>query len=281
MGGNGGTKHNIKGNALLPLFALIMAVAALAVTAWIMVVKPGRGGIALANSSPSSALSQAQSQTQSGQSSVFSSAPVASVQSGVSQAAIDSSSIQDVSYFDNALFIGDSITDGIKQYKLLDKANVIATNSMSIGTAAKSKVKVDGESVSLLSAAANYKPSKIYILLGSNDVSWMTKTTFVKDYTALLDTLKKSCPGAAIYVQSVFPVSSSLVSKKHSYSNDKIAEINTSLKQMCQTEGAKYEDVASVLKASDGSLKSELSSDGLNIRRKGYIIWLNYLIANK
>lgn len=266
---NGGKR----GNILLPILAVVLAVAALAVTAYIMVLKPNRihaGADSKANA-VSSGLGAATITT------VSSGSPAISSQAAGSS--YDSSDITNTAYFDKSLFIGDSIVEGIKLYRLLDNAAILASNNMSISSAASGKVKIDGGSVSIADTVAQKKPSHVFILIGSNDISWMSQDTFIRDYGKLIDLVAQKTAAKNIVVQSVFPVPATLEAKKSSYSNSKIDAVNAALKTLCTQKGVVYADIAGVLKSKDGKLDPSLSNGGVNIKRKGYMIWLNALSA--
>lgn len=272
---NGGPRHGIRGNVLLPILAVVLAIVALAVTAYIMVLKPGRlhtRGAAQASSSLSGKAATITTVSGSGTGTANPSASVSS---------LNSTEITNADYYNNTLFIGDSITQGIKLYKLLDNVTILANNNMSISSAAGGKIKIDGSSVSIADTIVAKKPSKVFILIGSNDVSWMSQDTFISDYGKLIDLVAQKAPAKNIVVQSVFPVSAALQTKKPAYSNSKINAVNAALKNLCAQKGVVYADIASALKSKDGNLDSSLSNGGVNIKRKGYMIWLNALAAAK
>ena len=289
MNAENGTKgkRSRRGNSLLPVVALIMAVAALICTASLLFQSSGKNYITAilaratgVKSSGASSVPAQSSSTRSGEATSSGDSSVSETSSASGTMEINDASLDNESFFAHSVFIGDSITMGISSYKLLDNAEVIADNGMSCYSALKNKISVDGNSVLPVTAAKQDDPSKIFILLGANDVTFMSESTFTLYYGKLLDTLRQSCPNAKIYAQSIFPVTSSYEQKNSSVSNKKIDTFNQNLKQLCSKKSVPYVDIASALKSSDGSLSGKYANGGINITLGGYYVWLNYLSAS-
>ena len=80
----------------------------------------------------------------------------------------------DDSYFDDAMFVGDSITTGIELYGVMPNATVVASTGINPNTIMTTPdiELADGSSVTILQAMSAYHPKKIYIMLGSNGVEF-------------------------------------------------------------------------------------------------------------
>jgi lysophospholipase L1-like esterase len=291
----------LRGNYLLPIVAGVLAVAALAAATKLIFFSGGKASNVIQSSqvssskntnsifATSSSLSQttsflgsssksssSKSSSNSSSSKLTSSSKTGSAIPGSSQAStINDSSLDNTAYFQNAVFIGDSITQGIKQYKIYKSPQILTANNFSVN---HTSITVNGTTVLASDAAAALKPKKVFVLMGVNDIIWMTSTkTFTNYYSKLIDQLKTKCPDATIYVQSVFPVTSTEEARQPKLDNSNIDSFNKALQQMCTTENVKYLDVASVLKGSDGRLSVDDSTDGINIKPSEYYKWLNYI----
>jgi lysophospholipase L1-like esterase len=189
----------------------------------------------------------------------------------------------DYSYLIDAVFIGDSLTSGIKEYSITKNAGVFSTNGMSTAQVMNTKVTLNSVNMPLTNALANIKPAKVYILLGSNDVVWMKQATYITNYGNLIDAVIKSLPNATIYIQSIFPVTAAYEKEniKDNLNNEKINIYNQALLNLCSNKNVKYLDVASVLKGSDGKLPDSAGSDGFNIKRSTYVTWFNFLVSHQ
>ncbi|MDR3551913.1 MAG: GDSL-type esterase/lipase family protein [Clostridia bacterium] len=267
------SNKSLRGNYLLPIIAAVLAVAAIGAAIWMLFSQMGGGSLFGANTGTAS------SKVSGVASSSESSAVVSSSQAVTSYS---STSLNEASWFNNTVFIGDACTLGITTYKIADNATVLAGNGLSAYSALKYKIKLNGQSQTIMTAIAAKKPKRIYILLGSNDLTFLKSADqFTGPYGALLDALKQQLPDATIYVQSILPVTASYEIKKPTITNTRIDEFNSALKALCDQKSVKYVDVEAIFKGPDGMLPKSLSTDGLNIRPKCYYQWLNYLSQNR
>ena len=99
-------------------------------------------------------------------------------------------------YFNNAVFIGDSITEGIKTYGLMSNSTVIAATGINISTITTNQVvKTANGRVTVLDALKQYPDTqKIYILLGANGIAWIEKDLFIHLYTEFIGAVKNEFP---------------------------------------------------------------------------------------
>jgi lysophospholipase L1-like esterase len=278
-------KNNfLRGNYILPIVAGILAVAALAAAVkLIWFNKPTTISSTTSSSQASSgdnsiyATSTTLSQTTSSKTTATTSANSAKPGSSLATP-INQSSLDNAAYFQDAVFVGDSITQGIAQYKIYKGPQIITDNALSAYSAFNKTITVNGAKVLVSDAVATLKPKKIFVLMGINDIIWTTSSkTFTNSYAKLIEQLKIKCPNATIYVQSVFPVTSNEEGRKPTLANGNIDTFNTALQAMCTTEAVKYLDVASIIKGSDGKLSTDDSTDGINIKPSIYYKWLNFI----
>lgn len=182
--------------------------------------------------------------------------------------------------FASAVFIGDSLTYGINEYSVAKNAGVYADNGMSTSNVLTKKVSISGTSQLVADALKQAKPSKVYILLGSNDINWMSQSTFITNYGKVIDSLKAAAPDAVCYVQSIFPVTAAY-EKTTGITNDKINTFNSALTKLCSDKGVKYVDVSTALMGTDGKLLPNAASDGYNIKKAYYKTWFDYLTMHE
>lgn len=188
----------------------------------------------------------------------------------------------DNSWFDDALFIGDSITEGIKAYNLLGNATVVSNVGISLyNVATKECINTgDGTRITIPQAVAQYpNKTKIYIQLGVNGMG-MTIDQFKQAYSGFIDIIRKSHPNASIYLVSIFPISeqkfyNSGYSK--SITNAKIDEFNNAIMEVAVDKDAHFLYVAECIKQPDGSLDAEVTGDGMHIGPAYYERWFQYM----
>jgi hypothetical protein len=183
-------------------------------------------------------------------------------------------------YFDDALFVGDSITTGIEIYGVMSGAAVVASTGINPSTILSKPAIRDreGNLHTVLETMGEYQPKKIYVLLGANGVGWIKQDDFIDYYEQLLEQIERQHPQALIYVQSIFPVTAEkALSENGIYANERIDSYNAALMELCEKRGLPYLNVAEALRGPDGALPAEASTDGIHIIPDYYRKWFDYL----
>lgn len=182
------------------------------------------------------------------------------------------------SYFDDAVFIGDSRTEGLILYTGLSNATSYAYKGLMVDTVfTKPVINKDGQKVSVMDALSSTSFSKVYIMLGINETGWVYSQIFQDKYGEIIDGIREINPDAAIYIQELMPVSNE-VSSTHSYiTNEKINEYNALLRELAEEKQVFYVDTASAVAAVDGSLPEGAASDGIHFVKEYCEKWLDYL----
>ncbi len=183
----------------------------------------------------------------------------------------------DPAYFADAAFVGDSLTQGLQLYDVLD-THVVANKGINLQTIYnEDKIRVAEGYTSVFAELERIQPSKIYVQLGMNDIAWRSEGDFTRLYGDLIDNLKAAHPDAVLYVQSIFPVTSWYSQEDNGISNDKVNTYNALLMDLVAEKGCHYLDVHSVLINENGVLANEASPDGIHLNAPYYKTWFNYL----
>lgn len=184
------------------------------------------------------------------------------------------------SYFDDALFVGDSITEGIKLYDVMSNATVLSNTGINLDSIFTKRCidGADGGSMTIIEASAQQDPGKIYLLMGVNSLS-SDEETFIASYGKLVDTLREQHPNAVFYVQSVLPVTAAYEKRADAVTdNARIDTYNAAILKMCQEKGVYYLNIAEAFKDETGALPNEASpKDGIHFGRSWYMTWFDYL----
>ena len=189
------------------------------------------------------------------------------------------------SYFDDALFFGDSLSVGIPLYHVMDNTAVIAfqgINPININTKEAVDVKGDGNRVTMLNAAKAQYPDrkKVYIMLGGNGLD-LDEESFISGYKTFLQSVKQAYPGAKIFIQTMTPVTDNAHLVYPSVSNEKIDRYNLAIMALAQEEKVYFVDVAAALMNAEGKLPLEASpADGMHIGGEYYHKWFDYLMSH-
>ena len=194
------------------------------------------------------------------------------------------------SYFDDAVFVGDSLTL-ILSHRVRDvrreipdylgDAKFLAATSMSARVASRNTVQKDGVnftyrggSYSLTDGINRSEAKKAFVLFGLNDLAIQDWEVVRANFGKIIDLIHEKCPGVQVIITGVFPVRKTFYDKLEPEWNS----FNIGLEQVCIEHGADFFDFSDKLKAPDGQLASEICGDGkchLNIA--GEEIWVREL----
>lgn len=184
----------------------------------------------------------------------------------------------DDAYFADAVFIGDSRTEGLWLYSKL-KANFICERGLNVSKVFSDALdKYDGNTA--FEELCETDCSKVYISFGINEIGWVT-SAFIKSYGELIDKVKAAKPDAVIYVQNIYPMSKEQHDKAIYGDNTKLHEYNELIAEMCAEKEVCLLDVASYFSDENGHLKDsyETGVDGAHFKAggQGYVDWTNYI----
>ena len=140
----------------------------------------------------------------------------------------------DDDYFKDAIFIGDSRTEGfILNNGLTTKITSYTHKGLTVDTIFTDKViNINGKKITIIEALEKTNFSKVYIMLGINETGWIYSDMFINKYAKIIDEIKKINPKCIIYIESIIPVTEK-VSNEHKYiKNSKIEEYNSLIKEI-------------------------------------------------
>ena len=192
-------------------------------------------------------------------------------------------------WFDDALFIGDSVTLKLWYYSdngSLGDAEFLCAGSLGYNNALWDLYHPDnvhptlnGEKVTVDEGARIINPNKIFIMLGMNDIGLYGVDGAVDGMRELVRRIHNNCPDADIYIESVTPM---LEDMQLTYlNNTTIAEFDRKAEAYCNEMGYHYLDIASAVGDGYGNLVYEYCSDaaamGLHFSDAGCYQWVEYL----
>lgn len=191
-------------------------------------------------------------------------------------------------YFQNALFIGDSRTVGFCNFTGITKYNYarVALNIKSVLTTAFIEDNSSGTTVTrtILDTVKVYPKSfdKIYISFGINEYSW-SGTTFIACYEYFINALRELLPeDVPIYVQSVLPVNEKAEEQKgYHVKNSQLDAFNILLADMSQRLGIYFVNTAEAVTAKDSfTLPSGIANDGVHLNKSACDKVYDYLFTH-
>lgn len=189
----------------------------------------------------------------------------------------------DKSYFDDAVFIGDSRTVGMQDYSGLDNAQFFAKTGMNVYDILEDKFITDpqtGEEVSVAHMLKTYQYGKIYFMVGINELGTGNTGTFQKAYARVLQKFHKWQPDAVIYIQGIIPVSKVKASGDEIFNNININDKNVAIAQLADGKSIFYLDVSKKLTDKGGYLKADYTFDEVHMYAQYYELWTNFLMKH-
>ena len=166
----------------------------------------------------------------------------------------------DDAYFSNTLFIGNSITEGFKEFSGLDTPTYYEGRGMTVESIHRMKIvnadnspNSDGTGEkTVMDALKDRQFDQIYLLMGANELGWVYPDMFIEQYSQLIDDIKALQPNAKICVQSILPVSAERSETDEVYNNTKIENLNNMIINMSAEKGIPYLNAAEAFKDDTG-----------------------------
>lgn len=193
-------------------------------------------------------------------------------------------------FFDDAVFIGDSVTLGLKNYvvacrnggeeclgtaQFLPAGSMGYTNSLPpVGTDNSIHPVFQGAEVTIEEGVSLTGAKKVFILLGMNDFAIYPVGTCMDRVAQCVERILEVNPEVSVYLQSVTPTTRA----RGSFNNENIDVFNTSLSELCGEKGWTFVDIASAMKDESGKLRDEYCSDpqdlGVHMTAEGARVWI-------
>jgi len=185
-------------------------------------------------------------------------------------------------YFHDAVFIGDSRTQGLMTCSDLSDATFYAVKGLMVNTIfTEPVVKTKNGNQTIIDALKTKKFGKVYIMLGINELGWAYNDVFIRKYGEVIDAIQKSQPTAKIVVQAIFPVTEKKSTSDKIYNNANIARYNILIQKMAQEKKITYLNVSPALTDSKGDLCAGATTDGIHLNHTYSQKWCDFLKANK
>ena len=160
------------------------------------------------------------------------------------------------------VFFGNSITEGFDLEKFFPE-----TKPVNRGISGD---HIDGLIERFESSVLKLKPSRLFVMIGINDIGTGDSDSLIlANYQKLLRLMLKSLPNTRIYIQSILPTTAV-------WGNcpaDKIQRINDFIKDFSTRFGFNWIDLYSKFATNEGYLKEDYTIDGLHLSSRGYVYW--------
>ena len=190
----------------------------------------------------------------------------------------------DDSYFDDALFIGDSRMVGLSQYcqDIDARATFYAKKSLSIYNIRDDKwiETEDGDEISLAEALETNHFSKVYIMVGINELGRGDENDFRQAYQDVINQIQAAEPNAYIFINSIMHVSKEKNETDELYNNTNINLRNAAIKSLEDKQNIFYLNINEAVDDEEGNLDAETTTDGVHLKGACYEPWHEYLLSH-
>lgn len=186
---------------------------------------------------------------------------------------------EDISYFSDALFIGDSRTVGLSEYADLGDADVFATIGLSSFKLFETQVDMPGygkETLDEVLSQKNY--GKIYLMLGINELGY-PHASIEKQYREVVEKIREKQPDAILFLEASLHVSKAKSDSDSLYNNANIDWLNGVVESLCDQKQTYYIDVNELFDDGAGNLDAQYTSDDAHPLGKYYAQWAEWILT--
>ena len=177
-------------------------------------------------------------------------------------------------YYKDAVFIGNSLADGISLYGILPECSIYAKVGLSIKDVYSTAANND--TIAIIDQLKSKKYAKVFLAFGESELMSGDVSDFIADYEKLIDTVKSSQSSARIYVMAIPPISQS-ASTQYGITLNRLKGFNSAIKELASSLSVYYCDCYTALANEGGYLDDNVSSDGINLNKSTYLEMLDYI----
>ncbi len=185
----------------------------------------------------------------------------------------------DESYFDDAVFIGDSRTVGLHDYSGWDNTTYYASIGMNVFKLFTDPVvEEEGEKITIEEALTRHQFKKVYLMVGINEMGYGGVDQFMAKYEEAVQHLRELQPDAIIFVQGIMYVKQEKSETDPIFNNPGIKERNERIAELANNQNIFYIDVNEVVADETGNLNPDYTYDEIHLLGKHYPIWMEFLM---
>ena len=187
----------------------------------------------------------------------------------------------DDSYFDDAVFIGDSRTVGMYEYGGLEETSTFyASTGLTIYKMFDSAiVSVPGQKkkITVEEALSEKQFARIYLMIGINEMGTGTVESFMKAYSEAVQHLRELQPDAVIYLQAIMKVTTERSEQGDYITNEGIEARNAEIAELADDQKIFFLDVNPLICDETGGMVASYTYDGVHLKAQYIPIWLDFL----
>lgn len=183
----------------------------------------------------------------------------------------------DESWFDDALFIGESRMANLKQFQRLGNADYFCSVNQTVYAIAKASLSDNDFSDMTLDALLTSRTyGKIILNFGINESAGDVEM-FIAAYDELLHWIRERQPEAKIILHSILPVSQGYDGRSI-FQPEKLDARSQRIRELAQQNGYYFIDIRSWCTDEEGWLSRDYTADGCHPNLYGCELWAQWLL---
>ncbi len=186
---------------------------------------------------------------------------------------VPSSDRVDASYYDDAIFVGDSRMGSLDLYGSYDNQEVYYIEGLFLNKVSITQLP-DGDTILDKINASN--KHNLYLMFGLNELGWNDYQLFVDQYDAFIKQIKQNKPDMNIYVFLLYTPDHT-----STFSSDEIVDVvyedNIMLKKMCYDNQVYCLDIEPYFALNSSKIDDSLAFDGIHFNVDGVKLFEEFI----
>lgn len=196
--------------------------------------------------------------------------------------------IKEDSFFENSVFVGDSVMMGFRNYILRQEEGFMGNPEFLVSGSYSLRMALNpvsdktihpiyqGEQRLIWDSMSMLGVKKAFIALGLNDIGMLSVEDTYENYQKVISAIYEANPDIAIYVISTTNIYNG--SEVGNLNNENVRLLNQKMKNYCARSKEEFIDIADYLIDENGYLKEEYCSDNyVHQTPAAYDIWVQVL----
>lgn len=194
----------------------------------------------------------------------------------------ESQPVADDSFFDSAVFLGDSRTEGLQLFSGLKHGEFYWARGMTVFRTDSEDYRVfevNGKKYNMVELLAMKQYDNVYVMLGVNELGYPAES-YESGLGKLMDKILELQPNAVVYLQVMPPLNDAMCrrNKLDDYINNaNLSKFNEAIVRVAAEKKVVLLNTAEAYTGPDGQLPEELANDGCHFSYGGYKRWADYL----
>ena len=194
----------------------------------------------------------------------------------------ESEPVEDDSFFDTAVFLGDSRTEGFELFSGMKHGDFYWARGMTVFRVDDEGFRpfeVDGRECNMVETLELKQYESVYVMLGVNELGFPAGS-YGEGLGKFIEKIVELQPDAVVYLQIMPPLNDAMCrrNKLADYINNaNLAQFNEAIVRVAAEKKVVLLNTYEAYAGEDGQLPAELANDGCHFAYSAYKRWANYL----